>query len=113
MMREPANDFHELTDPDDVEEAKNAAKTARIRQTTLRYWGRTDLLGLALPLFQELGDLQRRITASFKENGSKAERNELLAQITAKSDQLAAIEMAMDEETRAKLWEVMDEQATT
>jgi len=112
-MREPANDFHELTDPDDIEEAKNAAKNARIKQAALQYWGRTDLLDLALPLFRELGDLQRRITASFKENGSKVERDELLAQVTAKSDQFAAIEMAMDEGMRAKLWEAMDEQAAT
>jgi len=101
-MRKPANDFRQIDVPDGAEEMAIAAKSARIRHESLKYRGRPDLLELALKVSRELGALNRELVAAHREKRPKEERRALLVQELAKAQEFAAIDMAMDEATRAK-----------
>lgn len=108
-MHKPANDFLRLTDPDGAgadERLEIEVKTALIRHKSLKYKGRTDLLELALTVGKDLQRLNRELLAAHREKRPKPERQALLNQETAKARELGAIEMAMDEETRAKFWAI-------
>jgi hypothetical protein len=102
MMRKPANDSRPPDDVDDAERMDIDAKAARIRADSLKYKGRPDLLELAIEVSREFGALNREIIVAQRERRPKAERVALLDRELLKAREFAAIDMAMDEATRAK-----------
>lgn len=103
-MRDPANDSAPLTDPDDAEEAGIAARYAKIRLAARDYIGRADLLELGIATCRELRGAQSELNAAARK---EINARELLNRALAKSDELSAIEEAMDEETKVKLWDAI------
>lgn len=102
-MRDPAND-DVLLGADDAEEARVAARYAKIRLAARNYIGRTDLLELGIATCRELRAAQCELNAAAR---AKINARLLLNRAVAKSDELSAIEEAMDEETKVKLWDAI------
>jgi hypothetical protein len=64
------------------------------------------LLEIAFVVTLELGRLNRELVAAHKEKPPKEERQALLERGLAKAREFAAIDYAMDEETRARYLEI-------
>lgn len=102
-MPDPANKNGIIFDPDDAEDARLAARFARIRDAATNYAGRTDLLELGIATARELRQAQADLNRSQRDNKP---RPDLLAIITTKTEQLSAIQEAMnDPKAIVKLWE--------
>jgi hypothetical protein len=101
-MRKPANDFRSPDDWDDAERLEIEVKGARVRADALKYQGRPNLLELAIEVSRELAALNRELVIAQRERRPKAERVALLDRDLLKAREFAAIDMAMDEATRAK-----------
>jgi multidrug resistance efflux pump len=98
MTNKPANDPRRLDDPDDKEDARMAARRAKIKRAAAAYSGRTDLFELGIAICRELREAQGALTAA------KGKSPELMNLVNAKSEDFAAVEEAMDEGTKDKLW---------
>jgi hypothetical protein len=102
-MNDPANKNGPISDPDDAEEARFAARFARIRRAAMNYVGLPDLLELGIATARELRQAQADLNRAQRADTS---RPDLLAIITTKTEELSAIQEATtDANILVKLWD--------
>lgn len=94
-MNKPANDSEPFDDADD---ARVAARRAKIKYMAEAYAGRTDLIELGLAVCRDLREAQAAL------NVVQGKDANLMVFVNAKSEEFAAIEEAMDDATKERFW---------